>query len=726
MAQQNRFHSRDLGVSFIAPEIAKGQKLAARQSVLKNSDIDAALRGDFVRSALTGKQSAVLLAVTVLVCTIPILYTLLLVALALFTLDIVFFHLPSISPLPALAYLLSVAFLAMLFVFLLRPFLPLHRGEAAQSRVSRRSEPTLHHFVSTICRRIGVAPPKTISVSMEIDISASPEGWRGWFNGDWHLTIGLPLIACLGARELGGALSHELGRLENPVAGRAFFLLRSVRDWLSRCCDNRDGWSASLVAARDESSGMVRRQLLTLGLHGLQLTNHLFRGLRGLLDRIAMSSAQALEFDADRFQIHMAGSESFASAVRALSAMFAVFSRELENCREQKRKAVDNFAELIRRHLHEVSNEELESAAGALRRHYVNWSMLPADDERVRRAQEQNQSGILTLDQPSADLICDLPSLAKSLSLKLYQSLGLGVVQEDLQSLSPTQEKTAQKSVRGELLNDFCGREFLGFGVWKIPDFQEVKALSVREKLDKWNASLVEIRQLLPSFFQCRSAHQSWLASAIEKNTMEFLVANNYPVAMSEGDERVLVNKVRSARDKFLPVLRKYQTHYGWRVTLALALADNEDTAKRGLTLLAVLKKLAELEEQVQEFHLLLGVTRNIASACYERGEERFLPLMTKLGRQMREAIAPLEKTLVNLPKSLLVDESLPQDVLANRLGTINEAEERQRAHEVRLLELITYFDCFNRNASAQLAKLVTPLETLHGIESLRRIKSEF
>ena len=76
------------------------------------------------------------------------------------------------------------------------------------------------------------------------------------FRRDLVLTIGLPLVAGLSAREFAGVLAHEFGHFAQGGGLRLTGIVRGVNAWFGRVVYERDEWDVKLERwARDRTRG---------------------------------------------------------------------------------------------------------------------------------------------------------------------------------------------------------------------------------------------------------------------------------------------------------------------------------------------------------------------------------------------------------------------------------------------------------------------------------------
>src|SRR5262245_49474999 len=90
-------------------------------------------------------------------------------------------------------------------------------------------EPRIHQFVPDVCSVVGSPAPRRIELNCEVNASAHfDRGLHGWLGNDLILTLGLPLVAGLNARELAGVIAHEFGHFRQGTGMRLSYLIRRV------------------------------------------------------------------------------------------------------------------------------------------------------------------------------------------------------------------------------------------------------------------------------------------------------------------------------------------------------------------------------------------------------------------------------------------------------------------------------------------------------------------
>src|SRR5439155_11397734 len=136
----------------------------------------------------------------------------------------------------------------------------------------------------------------------------------------------------LNVQQFAGVIGHEFGHFTQGFGMRLSYIIRSVNAWFARLVYERDAWDLLLeeLAQTPEwwialSVGFARlavwssRQLLKL----LMLTGH----------GIGCFMLRQMEYDADRCEISIAGSEAFESTLRRLHILGHLLAKSYKDMR---------------------------------------------------------------------------------------------------------------------------------------------------------------------------------------------------------------------------------------------------------------------------------------------------------------------------------------------------------------------------------------------------------
>ena len=146
-----------------------------------------------------------------------------------------------------LAYLGPAVAGVVVVFFLVKPVLARPERRREPVPLDRDAEPVLFAFIEQICRQVRAPVPRRVQVDCQVNASAGflPRP-LGLLRRDLVLTIGLPLVAGLSVRELGGVLAHEFGHFAQGGGMRLTALVRGINGWFGRVVYERDQWDDEL------------------------------------------------------------------------------------------------------------------------------------------------------------------------------------------------------------------------------------------------------------------------------------------------------------------------------------------------------------------------------------------------------------------------------------------------------------------------------------------------
>lgn len=289
-------------------------------------------------------------------------------------------------------------------------------------------EPGVYQMVQEVCRSLGAPPPRRIELSCDLNASAGlARGWRGFFGGQLILTVGMPLVAGLTQRELAGVIAHEFGHFRQRTGMRVSFLIRVVNSWFARVIYVRDAWDQFLGECtdglRDHSFWVV--VMASCARLGVALS----RGVLWLLmmagHLVSAALMRQMEYDADRCEIRLAGSEAFETTSLKLSTLGAVMgdiALEMRRSWRSRHQLPDNLPVLVEAKASRLSaerRETLENKVGLPKTGLLDTH--PSTADRVRRARQLAEAGYSISDAPARELFGSFDGLSRLVTLAYYE-----------------------------------------------------------------------------------------------------------------------------------------------------------------------------------------------------------------------------------------------------------------------------------------------------------------
>lgn len=333
----------------------------------------------------------------------------------------------------------------VLLFFMIKPLFARPAGRLREVEVSFTDEPILHSFVQRLCEAVNAPFPGRIEVDCQVNAAAYfRKGWRGFLTNDLGLQIGLPLLAQLDMQQLAGVLAHELGHFSQGAGMRLSYVIRAVNHWFARVIYERDEWDEWLASTHEAENGWF----VILG-----LLSSLFVGLTRLILWVLMVIGhivccvllRQMEYDADKYEARLAGSDAFESTTRRMLELnLAQFATNQLIAQSAERAGLPDNLPLclskVARNLPPSIENQVEilieqTATGWLDSH-------PADRDRIAAAKQQNAPGIFHVERPAKVLLKDFTKIAEAATLLYYKRL-IGT-RATKQHLTPTATFLAQ------------------------------------------------------------------------------------------------------------------------------------------------------------------------------------------------------------------------------------------------------------------------------------------
>ena len=286
-------------------------------------------------------------------------------------------------------------------------------------------EPRLYALVQQVCGLVGAPAPKQIELVCNLNAAASfRRGLLSFLGHDLVLTLGLPLIAGLSERELAGVIAHEFGHFRQGAGMRLSYLIRRINFWFARVVYQRDAWDDAVADLTSNDSGWVAFMAGCVGisvglsraiLKLLMLTGHF---LSGLLLR-------QMEYDADRWEMRVAGSAGFESTTLRLATLAHVLDdihSEMRRTWRRQLQLPDNLPVLVEHRAGRLPAEKrarIENQVGFAKTGWLDTHPSPSD--RIRRARQLAEPGVLTSNAPARDLFENFDAISRLVTLAHYE-----------------------------------------------------------------------------------------------------------------------------------------------------------------------------------------------------------------------------------------------------------------------------------------------------------------
>lgn len=312
-------------------------------------------------------------------------------------------------------------------LFMIKPlFVTMVMPEGTRKRsLSREGEPMLFELVDRICDVTGAPKPSRIDVDADVNASASyGSGLKSLFSNDLILTIGVPLVAGLNTRQFVGVLAHEFGHFSQSASMRASYIIRAINHWFARIVYQRDGIDEWLDDVIDESEARIGLIMLIIQLF-IQIT----RGILWLFMMIAHLSScfllRQMEYDADRYEVYVAGSKSFGTTSQALRLLAFAHHASMLGLGNLLEKAVmvDNLprmTEALRNHT--SADQQLKLVKKIDEEGTGPFDTHPCDKARIAAAEKINAQGMFQVQRPAREIFQHFDALCRNVTQDFYRN----------------------------------------------------------------------------------------------------------------------------------------------------------------------------------------------------------------------------------------------------------------------------------------------------------------
>src|SRR6266850_2479785 len=501
---------------------------------------------------------------------------------------------------------LAAAGVILLF-FMIKPYFAGQPKEPAKYSLTPQSDPLLLEFISRICELVKAPLPCRVDVDCEINASASfDRGLIGMRRNEVVLTIGLPLAAGLTMEEFAGVLAHEFGHLAQGAGMRLTYVIRHISMWFARVVYERDEWDLRLDEAAkriDVRIGMI----LHFTRFCIWLSRRVLWVLMHIGHAISCFMLREMEYDADRYETRVAGSESFGRTISKLQTLSAASHwayRKMEETWRSRRlpENLPRFINLSTGNVPAEARQKIDEAAAKKKTRIFDTH--PCDADRLRAAQALNQPGIFHLREPAANLFHDFSELSKAATRFHYEhTLGLKITEHNL-----VPHEVSAEEIQSEAEGEQSQRNYF-YGVRLI--FRPVLIAVVpagapaADLVDRLKNARQAMEQSKPEVQKALSEYEQ--AEALYQRGLE---------AINQGSQQATA-KASAIIERLLPTLKTFEDHTQTRLGCALQLLRNPEVA-------AKINDVATLQHEAAQL-----------SSVFARLGEVFLPLQ-ELRRKSR------------------------------------------------------------------------------------------
>jgi Zn-dependent protease with chaperone function len=318
----------------------------------------------------------------------------------------------------------------VLLLFMVKPLFARRPKGAQPLALNPASEPVLFAFIAKICDTVGAPFPKRIDLDCNLNAAASfRRGLWSLFGNDLVLTIGLPLVAGLNVTQFAGVLAHEFGHFTQGFGMRLTYIIRSVNGWFARLVYERDAWDLMLEEWAETEDGRVAI-VVASARFAVWCSRLVLKMLMYLGHAIGCFMLRQMEFDADSYEIKVAGSEAFEACTRRMHVLSHVTELTYKKMRvgwNLSKELPENFSAYLLRtdtELREDQRTRIEDTIGLDKSGLFDTH--PSNGDRIRAARRAADPGVFRCDRPATVLFSKFDVPAKHVTM-LHYSDDLGI-----------------------------------------------------------------------------------------------------------------------------------------------------------------------------------------------------------------------------------------------------------------------------------------------------------
>lgn len=696
---------------------------------ISNTDIDNAFHDHFQKVHTNTIYRFNLTLVTLLILLLPCVYFLI-VATSTYG---VYYYAVNFTTLLTKENIASGVFLyfipvlsgCLFTLFLWRPLIPrFQKYTSIDLRITEQTDPKFVYFVHAVCEKVGAKKPSVIYLSMEANASAALRSFWSLFSNKLILTIGFPLVSCMSAQNVAGILAHEFGHFSQKASLRGYYLISVVNRWFYRCIYGNDDWLQWMKKTEEKADSAGLSVIFFIVRFGMMQTNNLLSVLLRFSRYLTMSLSRQMEFDADKHEIQLVGSDEFEVTARALhrtAAATAMAFNELDHNEDDK--YVDNIPSLIRvfyRSLPERIDKHIEEQLKDNR--LSVWDTHPPDAERIQHAQSLGLNGIFALDQPAINLFDSYEEKSKIATQQYYRGQGLNPSSMAFKSVEKTLKSTEKMLSHHGVLNTFCNHWFLPFCVWHIPSLDKASAYTHDQLIGIANKTIGNLRSSLPENDVAANIFDIRYKSLMDCQYQFYLDKAGYDIALphdqiSLESWRTQVKRDYTAAQK---TINTFNVYFGRRALVAAGLMAGNANSQKVYFLIKLLQKMKSLEEDVSEARQVYSLLNIITHHFYQNNDEQFGDVMTSL-TSILEKLNKKIGDVISLMPAKLFDERSGAHILLDRKSK-SKVNDNYRPYRILAdadATLTCFYD-FNREISSRLASIFTKIEQSFNVKPIK------
>jgi len=329
----------------------------------------------------------------------------------------------------------------VLLFFMIKPLFARRPKQAQPLALNPGVDSTLFAFIGKICDIVGAPMPKRIDLDCQLNASAGfRRGFSSMFGNDLVLTIGLPLVAGMNMQEFAGVVAHEFGHFTQGFGLRLSYIIRRVNGWFARVVYERDEWDLWLASWVDDAEDWRVMLVGAMAQFAVGFSRLLLKLLMYLGHGVSCFLLRQMEYDADCYEIRLAGSAAFEATVKRLNVLGEASQQSYKTMRATwnlNRRLPDDFPAFLTHAVAKMppeKREHIEDTVGLSRTGIFDTH--PSHGDRIRAARRAGEPGVFHLEHPASMLFANFAAVSKQVTFLHYtDDIGLDC---EMSALIPT------------------------------------------------------------------------------------------------------------------------------------------------------------------------------------------------------------------------------------------------------------------------------------------------
>lgn len=616
------------------------------------------------------------------------------------------------------------------FAFMLKPLFAKTVPRSPSLEIQPQQEPTLFALAHQIADFVGAPRPKSIEVDCQVNASAS---FHGGLNGlrkqEMTLTIGVPLIAGMDTRQLAGILAHEFGHFAQGAGMSTTFLIRWMTYWLYRSAHERDKWDEKLdELVETKDTGIVNVfAMIKFAVAGIRA---LLAGLHWIAVTVSHYLLRQMEFDADRYEAQVAGSDHFKeTSYRLWLLMYAFDDVQLElNTSWSDRKLANDLPSRIARRADEIEPTVREHIEYQMHQQQTSiFDTHPGDLMRIDHAEKLEAKGIFHLAVPAKRLVRDYSRLARLTTERYYRDeLGLDFSSEQLVSDEHMDASVKAAQEGQSAIQEYFRDLFLRYRFLSPIPLKQTDTPQPEQKKLRLNALVSEIRQAMPEIRNLSGEYASTgdqLTDAYVVHSFNEERLPSHILRRPEGSHETLKEKF----GKLETALSRHDRRFIERMSLALSSLPNRHEEIKPL--LTAQHALHGLQSACDGMHMEATVLYRMAR-LQEEAAQQSEPRELVTSKQIEARLRYIDQHK-NRIESTLSEIPYPFDRAGQKVSIryhLNEELPGESGH--RIDDTLAYVQAllngvyrFHERLMGHLAMIANQHERELGVEPIRLVR---